>query len=104
MLFIIILLALYGSLMIFSASTAYAEIRFSDSYYFVRRQALWAALGMLSMLLSLVYFTYVIIVTFMGEGVEVGCPSVIGTILALGGVQLFIIGIGGIYLGKFSWR
>ena len=27
MLFIIILLALYGSLMIFSASTAYAEIR-----------------------------------------------------------------------------
>ena len=72
--------------------------------YSARPLHLSIVLGMLSMLLSLVYFTYVIIVTFMGEGVEVGCPSVIGTILALGGVQLFIIGIGGIYLGKFSWR
>ena len=51
MLLTVILLTLYGSLMIFSASMAYAEIRFSDSYYLVRRQALWAALGVLSMLL-----------------------------------------------------
>ena len=50
MLLCVIALALFGSFMIFSASTAYAEIRFSDTYYFVRRQAIWATLGIASML------------------------------------------------------
>ena len=51
MLLTVLLLSLFGSFMIFSASTAYAEIRFGDAYYFVRRQALWCALGILAMLL-----------------------------------------------------
>lgn len=51
MLLTVIALGVFGSLMIFSASTAYAEIRFGDTFYFVRRQALWAILGILSMLL-----------------------------------------------------
>lgn len=68
--------------------------------YSARPLHLSIVLGMLSILLSLAYFSYVIIITFCGERVEVGWPSVIGTILALGGIQLFIIGIVGIYLGK----
>ena len=68
--------------------------------YSARPLHLSIILGMISILLALAYFTYVIIVTIIGENVEVGWPSVIGTILALGGIQLFIIGIGGIYLGK----
>ena len=55
---------------------------------------------MISILLALAYFAYVIVITIVGKNVEIGWPSVIGTILALGGIQLFIIGIGGIYLGK----
>lgn len=51
MLFTVIALGVFGSFMIFSASTAYAEIRFSDAYYFVRRQAIWALLGILLMFL-----------------------------------------------------
>ncbi len=45
LLLFILALALFGSLMIFSASTAYAESRFADTYYFVKRQAIFLALG-----------------------------------------------------------
>ena len=47
---LLLALSLIGSLMIFSASTAYAETRFGDAYYFVKRQSLWLILGILSML------------------------------------------------------
>lgn len=50
LLFLILALALFGSVMIFSASTAYAESRFGDAYYFVKRQLLWLLLGILIML------------------------------------------------------
>ena len=43
-------LSLIGSLMIFSASTAYAETRFGDAYYFIKRQILWLLLGLFTML------------------------------------------------------
>ena len=48
----IILLILFGSVMVFSASTAYASIRFNDSYYFVRRQIIWVLIGLLAMAIS----------------------------------------------------
>lgn len=44
-------LSFIGSLMIFSASTAYAETRFDDAYYFIKRQILWLSLGVITMLL-----------------------------------------------------
>lgn len=44
-LFLLISLALFGTVMIFSASTAYAESRFNDAYYFIKRQSLWLTLG-----------------------------------------------------------
>lgn len=68
--------------------------------YSARPLHLSIILGMISIILALVYFIYVIIVASLGCQVEIGWPSVIGTILALGGVQLFIVGIVGIYLGK----
>jgi len=51
MLIAILALCLFGSFMVFSASTAYASIRFNDTYYFVRRQAVWAAIGIVTMFL-----------------------------------------------------
>lgn len=50
-LFYILLLILYGSVMVFSASTAYSAIRFSDPYYFVRKQIVWVLIGFAAMLL-----------------------------------------------------
>lgn len=57
-------------------------------------------LGLLAILLSAAYFTYVIIVSLMGCEVSLGWPSLMSTILALGGIQLFVLGIVGIYLGR----
>lgn len=57
-------------------------------------------LGLISILLAFAYFVYVMVMVCIGGPVSVGWPSVIATILALGGVQLFLIGIVGIYLGK----
>ena len=51
LLFYILLLSLFGSVMIFSASTAYAKIRFDDSFYFVKRQTVWLMCGIAVMLL-----------------------------------------------------
>ncbi len=50
LLLLLLALALFGTLMIFSASTAYAESRFGDAYYFVKRQTLWLILGIITML------------------------------------------------------
>ncbi len=38
---VIAILVLLGSLMVFSASFAYAEYRYGDSYYFIGRQIIW---------------------------------------------------------------
>lgn len=50
LLILLIVLSLTGTLMIFSASTAYAQTRFGDAYYFVKRQTLWLTLGIITML------------------------------------------------------
>ena len=49
---LILFLSLLGSLMIFSASTAYAEAHFGDAYYFAKRQAFFLILGMITMLFT----------------------------------------------------
>ena len=41
----VILITLYGTLMVFSAGTAYAEARYNDSLYFVKKQTIWLLLG-----------------------------------------------------------
>lgn len=50
LLFYILLLILYGSVMVFSASTAYSAIRFADPYYFIRKQIIWVLIGLADML------------------------------------------------------
>lgn len=41
----VILLALYGTLMIFSAGEPYAYARYGDGYYFVKKQIIWLLIG-----------------------------------------------------------
>ena len=47
---IVIALATYGTIMVFSAGYAYADFRYGDGLYFVKRQAAWLVIGVLSML------------------------------------------------------
>lgn len=49
-LLIVLLLAVYGTLMVFSAGYSYAEHRYGDAYYFIKKQSVWLALGAASML------------------------------------------------------
>ncbi len=51
LLLLILALALLGTVMISSASIAYAATRFGDAYYFIKRQAVFLLLGILAMLL-----------------------------------------------------
>lgn len=51
LLLLILTLAFLGSLMIFSASTAYAEAHFGDAYYFLKRQAVFLMMGIAVMLI-----------------------------------------------------
>ncbi|MCQ2371799.1 MAG: glycosyltransferase family 2 protein [Akkermansia sp.] len=57
-------------------------------------------LGSLCLLLSLMYFAYVVIILAIGKETAIGWASTIACILGLGGTQLLILGIMGIYLGK----
>ena len=85
----VILLTLFGSLMVFSAGSAYAEARYGDSYYFVKRQAIWLLVGFVIMLtaskikpeiykkytpyaylVSLALLVLVLIVGFVGNGAQ----------------------------------
>lgn len=69
--------------------------------YSARPLYLSIVLGLISITLSLLYFAYVIVITLCGlSEVSMGWPSIIATVLAIGGVQLFILGILGIYVGK----
>lgn len=46
---IILLLLIFGSVMVFSASFPFAESNYGDGYYFVKRQIFWAILGLIGM-------------------------------------------------------
>ena len=45
-----IVLAVFGSITVFSAGSAYAEFRYSDSAFFIKRQILWLVLGACAMI------------------------------------------------------
>ena len=44
------LLAIYGTVMVFSAGYAYAAFRYDDGLYFVKRQSIWLIIGVVAML------------------------------------------------------
>ncbi len=46
LLVVIVLLLCFGSIMVFSASNAYALHKYGDSYYYIKRQILFAAIGL----------------------------------------------------------
>ena len=71
----VITLALYGTIMVFSAGYAYADFRYSDAYYFIKRQAVWLIMGIVMMLV----FSRVNINTLM----KLTIPMYIGTLLLL---------------------
>lgn len=48
----VLLLSMMGLVMVFSASHAAAYYRFKDSYYFIRSQALWMALGLVVLFIT----------------------------------------------------
>ena len=50
LLLLILILSLFGSAMIFSASYAYAETRYDNAYYFIVRQSVWLTVGISLML------------------------------------------------------
>ena len=45
MLFLVSSLVLFGSIMVSSASYAYADVRYQNPYYFIERQLIWVILG-----------------------------------------------------------
>lgn len=47
----VLMLALFGTAMVFSAGYAYADFRYDDSTYFMKRQTLFLAIGIAGMLL-----------------------------------------------------
>ena len=47
----VILLSLYGTFMVFSAGYAYADFRYGDAYYFIKRQVIWLIIGIIAMMI-----------------------------------------------------
>ncbi len=86
-LFFFIVLLSIGSVMVFSSSYAYAEARYGDSTYFVRRQILFAAIGIGVMLVaSMLTVQFYKSITRLAFGV---------TILLLIAVLLFGVNLNG---------
>ena len=46
----VLFLALFGTVMVFSAGYAYASFRYDDGLYFVKRQSLWLVIGLITMI------------------------------------------------------
>ena len=84
-----LILSIFGSLMVFSAGAAYAEFRYDDSAFFIKRQILWLIIGFITMIiateispvtykkftpllysLTLVLLILVLVVGFVGNGAQ----------------------------------
>ena len=46
---VVMALALFGTMMVFSAGYAYAYARYDDGFYFIKRQVIWLVLGLIAM-------------------------------------------------------
>ena len=85
----VLILSLFGSIMVFSAGYAYADFRYGDAFYFIKRQVIWIALGLMTMyitsrispamlnkysllayLLTLVLLFLTLFVGFVGNGAQ----------------------------------
>ena len=50
---VIMLLVALGVVMVYSASSYFAFYKYKDSMYFLKRQALWAAIGIFAMFVTI---------------------------------------------------
>lgn len=46
---VVLLLAIFGTVMVFSSGYAYASVRYGDSLHFVKRQSIWLIIGLIVM-------------------------------------------------------
>ncbi len=88
-LFAVLLVTAFGTVMVFSAGSAYASVRYGDSLYFVKKQTVWLLLGFAVMYLAshispmaykrfsphlyavtLVLLILVLLVGFVGNGAQ----------------------------------
>ena len=49
---LVLILAFFGTMMVFSAGSAYAEFRYDDKFFFIKRQSGWLIIGIIVMLLA----------------------------------------------------
>jgi len=89
LLIVIVLLSIWGTVMIFSAGSAYAYARYDDSAYFIKKQILWLILGFIVLfsasrippqiyrkatpflyLITLFLLALVLVVGFVGNGAK----------------------------------
>ncbi len=89
LLFGILALALFGTLMVFSAGEAYAYARYNDRAYFMKRQILWLIVGIITMftaahikpgfykaiapifyVITLILLVLVLVIGFVGNGAK----------------------------------
>jgi len=85
----VILLALYGTMMVFSAGSAYAYARYGDKNYFIKRQLIWLIIGSICFyfsshlkpsfykaitpylyVLTLILLLLVLVIGFVGNGAK----------------------------------
>ena len=70
-LIIVMLLLCFGSVMIFSSSYVFAEKKYGDSFFFIKKQIVWMTVGIIAMFAaSLLDYTFVKKVTFPIFGVS----------------------------------
>ncbi len=82
MLVIILILLCYGSIMVFSASYAFALSDVGDSYYYIRRQIIFVVLGLIAMV-GVAHFDYKTIQKYTPL-VFIICLGLMGAVLVLG--------------------
>ena len=119
----VILLAFFGTIMIFSAGSAYSYARYNDEFYFIKRQLVWVAVGGAVMYLAsrikpvtykritpflygvtLLLLLLVLIVGFVGNGakrwISIGPVTIQPSEIA----KLALIMMMALYFSKFEAR
>ncbi len=86
---LVILLSVYGTVMVFTSGYAYAQVRYGDPFYFIKRQLVWLFFGIVAMafgmrlksivirravpiayVLTLVLLVLTLVIGFVGNGAQ----------------------------------
>jgi len=89
----VVVLTCFGVVMVYSASSIMAEKRFHDSFFFLKRQAVFAVLGFIVM--------YVAMRTDYHFWHKAAVPVLLGCLFSL--VLVFVPGVGGSVKGATRW-